>query len=120
MIAQEMGALAMMEKLTRIWIPEGTPRDNVWFGMKNLWFEFRAVIGEETQFEYHDQIAMWMLYSTATFPTEDEEPGFKFYGYMGCLSFDDERGLFMASEANRPVTSYSNAKRTSFTLKWMP
>jgi hypothetical protein len=29
---QETGALAMMEKLTRLWLPQGTPREKIYTG----------------------------------------------------------------------------------------
>lgn len=35
--AQDIGVLAMIEKLTRIWVPEGTPRENIQISLDGSW-----------------------------------------------------------------------------------
>lgn len=37
MRTQDIGALAMMEKLRRIWLPEGTPRENIEVSFDREW-----------------------------------------------------------------------------------
>ena len=161
MMAQEIGALAMMEKLTRLWLPAGTPRKNIQAGFDAEWhkrlyenmiarflaeksypskkseaeqeaylrrtyefendsfFCFYADRGNGTRFDFNERFNFWSFYSTKPFPTDEEEPGYKFYGYMGCLSFDDDYGLFIAGTANTPSTPYSNNERTQFAQRWL-
>ena len=162
MIVQQIGALAMMVKLTRLWLPAGTPRENIDTGFDREWhrrlyenmiarflaegsyafrgelakqeatlrrtykfvdnsfFRFYADRGDGTRFDFNERFNFWSLYSTLPFPTEEEEPGFKFYGYMGCISFDDDYGLFVASAGETAKTPYSNNARAQFTQRWLP
>jgi len=164
--AQDIGVLAIIEKLTRIGVPEGTPRENIHTGMDGTWhrqlldkhlanqdarmtalysgsgvsyqddqwtrrlrndrsscLRFSADIGNKVCFSYYERGNWWELCSTETFPSDEEEPGYKFYGYMGLLRIwdDDELGEFFdAGHSPDVARPYSSAKRTEFSKRWLP
>ncbi|BCM89619.1 hypothetical protein IAD21_01466 [Abditibacteriota bacterium] len=164
--AQDIGVLAMIEKLTRIWVPEGTPRENIHVNMDGTWhrqlldkmlakqearmtelysgsgvrykedqwtrrlrndcssfLQFCVDSGDNTCFSYRERSNWWDLCSTEPFPSDEEESGYKFYGYMGLLRIwdDDELGEFTdARRWSDPTKPYSSAKRTEFSKRWLP
>ena len=72
------------------------------------YFRFSSNVDATTRFTYSERLNFWRLWSTEPFPNDDEEPGFKFYGYMGCISYDDDEGypyLFHADLGNDAPTA---------------
>lgn len=139
MTVQEIGALAMMEKLTRIWVPEGTPRGNISArfdggraksleeqGLKGKrlpgsCFEFAAYLGDHTWFRYYERYERWELISTES--PEEVQPN-SFFAPLGCLSLDDDwTGIFRAdlpAPSDDPILRPETMKkRTQFTAKWL-